>query len=299
MASPALVHFAPHGCAPRGVALALACVVFAGLASRVVAAPVGAITASAASAPPAAGARGDTTPAGLQGTWQVLHVAVNRALAAGAAAHRDPDDARLLGGVRVFDLEGAVDPAPDGCRHLSWSAGGSAPLSSLLARDAKVAGREAPSPESYGLHVGDPTVQSYTAACAAPGDGIAATPYEDGRWFALLSSDRLLLGEGPGAVAVLERVTAETPMHASIDCTQAVGDAQKTICTSRQLAGLDLAVASAYRHALLAAHRRGTAAADALRESQDAWRAKREACGSDARCLGQSMQGRVDSLLSD
>jgi hypothetical protein len=238
----------------------------------------------------------------MQGTWQILHVVVNRGVAAAAGVRWDSDDARLLGGLRVFGTDGSIDSAPSGCRRSIWSAGTPAPLSALLARGAEGKpgpSREPPSPTTYGLHVGDPTLQPYTAACAPDAEGPATSSYEDGRWLALLSPDRLLLGEGPGAVVVLERVTPETPMHASIDCTQAEGDALKTICASRRLAGLDLAVAAAYRHALLAAHRRGEGAAETLRKSQDEWRAARAACGKDAQCLASSMQGRVDSLMAN
>ena len=230
-----------------------------------------------------------STPAALRGTWQVLHVATDRAIVAAAGASWEADDARLIGSLQTFDAQGRVDPGMPGCEHPAWNADPPAPLSTLLARDAKPAAREAaPSPADYGLHVGDPVLQPYTATCSST----------SGPWFALLTDGRLLASHSPGTVLVLERITAATPMRASFDCTQASGTTEKTICASRRLAGLDLAVAAAYRHALAQAHRQGVAAAEALRRSQAEWRAAREACDADGECLAATMQGRVDTLTS-
>lgn len=261
-------------CAGRFLSIALSGLALAGMAGCAV---------------PEAPAPDRSTPPGLQGTWQVLHVAVDRAIVATAGASWEPDDARLIGRLGTFGAEAEADPVIPGCEHPAWTDERPTALSALLARDAAPAAAEsAPSPADYGLHVGDPLLQPYTASCARAA----------GHWFALLTDGRLLARHSPGTVLVLERITPTTPMRASFDCTQASGTTEKTLCASRRLAGLDLAVAAAYRHALAQAHRQGTAAADALRQSQAQWRAAREGCGADVECLATRMRRRIDTLTS-
>lgn len=80
----------------------------------------------------------------------------------------------------------------------------------------------------------------------------------------------------------------------SFACDKAGNAAERTLCDSEQLCGLDRMVAAAYSVAL------GTSGADpaAVKASQISWLAERNACGQDWGCLNTSMRSRIASLVT-
>lgn len=80
----------------------------------------------------------------------------------------------------------------------------------------------------------------------------------------------------------------------SFACAQAGNAAERTLCDSEQLCGLDRMVAAAYSTA------RGAPGADAaaVKASQIAWLTERNACGQDRGCLNLSMRARVAALVA-
>jgi uncharacterized protein YjbI with pentapeptide repeats len=80
----------------------------------------------------------------------------------------------------------------------------------------------------------------------------------------------------------------------TFSCDQVSNIAERTLCDSEQLCGLDRMIAAAYSAA------RGAPGADAaaVKASQIAWLAERNACGQDAGCLIVSMRARVAVLVA-
>ncbi len=80
----------------------------------------------------------------------------------------------------------------------------------------------------------------------------------------------------------------------SFACDQVSNIAERTLCDSEQLCGLDRMIAAAYSAA------RGAPGADAaaVKASQIAWLAERDACGQDGGCLIASMRARVAALAA-
>ena len=102
-------------------------------------------------------------------------------------------------------------------------------------------------------------------------------PYDGGNWFAPLSADRMIEGNGVDTVLVYQRVTDKSPVEASFPCTGALGDARQAVCRSQILAGLDRSVALAYERARKRCDG-GAAAVQSLEHDQAAWAAERDRC---------------------
>lgn len=232
-----------------------------------------------------------TPPAALMGTWDVVHVAVDR---------RDqphwlyvPEDPRLLGReVSISAQEISIDNDSRDCESPSFTA---LPKTSL--RD--FVGQRFPRPpqEDTPTH---PTLSDFRLAVSnAPvvplkiGCDPDTSQWNDA-WIVPVAPDRLLTNyDNSGFVLVLERRNAASPIKPSFSCARAQGESERAICKSAALAGYDRSVAAAYRRALALA---GDQSTD-LRQEQARWLKTRNACGSDAGCLAKSMRERVDQLM--
>jgi uncharacterized protein YecT (DUF1311 family) len=250
--------------------------------------------AALACAGPAFGAA--SAPQALQGRWVVRQVAVDRNDTLRRSS--EPDDPRLMGGVLDILSDGTIDPARQDCKRASWQPRGMATLASLVGRNVRESSgkRTRPSLEDYGLALGNPLLRLQVALCAAPSPGARREPYDGGNWFAVLSSDRMIEGNGVDTVLVYQRLTDETPVEASFPCTAALGEARQAICRSQSLAGLDRSVGLAYARA----RRRsdgGAAALQALEREQLAWQAERDRCKADETCLAEHMNDRIQDLM--
>lgn len=232
-----------------------------------------------------------TVPTTLQGRWEVVQVAVD---------HRDqshwqyfPDDPRLLGRRLVVDDTGIrLDDDSRTCGDPAVTALPAARLQHFI-------GDRFPRPEpfdtptqptlaEFDLQLADVSVSPLEVRCTPDG-----SPW-NGAWLVTTSDDRLLTNyDGGGYVLMLRKVGSQEPVHASFACTKAQSAAERTICASATLAGYDRSVAAAYRFAL---QRAGDDAA-ALRQAQRQWIGSRDACGTDAHCLADSMRDRTDELM--
>jgi len=238
------------------------------------------IQASAATAPTIPPAR-----------WEVVQVAVDHA----DQSHWQyfPDDPRLLGRQLVVDDAGIR--LDDGSRACDAPAFGALPPDTLqhfigdrLARPESFDTPTHPTLADFDIRLADTAIAPLELHCTPDG-----SPW-NGAWLVTASDDRLLTNyDGSGYVLVLRKVTGQEPIRASFPCAKAQSPAERTICASSTLAGYDRSVAAAYRFAL----QRADDDAAALRQAQRQWIGSRNACGTDAHCLAESMRDRTDELM--
>ncbi len=84
-----------------------------------------------------------------------------------------------------------------------------------------------------------------------------------------------------------------TVVEPSFDCARASTATERAICANAQLAALDRQLSQRYA---AVRDRLAGAAADALVAQQRRWIARRDRCGSDARCLAEHMTARIATL---
>ena len=231
------------------------------------------------------------TPATLRGRWEVIQVAVD---------HQDqphwqyfPDDPRLLGRQLVIDDAGIR--LDDGSRTCGAPAFTALPADQLqhfigtrFPRPASFEMPTQPTLADFGIRLADLSITPLQVHCT-PGQ----SPW-NGAWLVPTPGNRLLTNDdGSGEVLVLRKENAHPPIHASFACAKARNPAERTICASATLAGYDRSVAAAYRFAL----RRSSDDASSLRKAQRKWIESRDACGTDANCLVDSMRNRIDQLM--
>jgi len=210
----------------------------------------------------------------------------------------EPDDPRLMGGELDILADGSIDPARQDCKRATWQARGTTTLAALVGRNVRESSgrRTRPSLEDYGLAMGDTKLPLHVALCAAPSPGAKREPYDGGNWFAPLSADRMIEGNGVDTVLVFQRITDSTPVEPSFPCVGAQGEARQAICRSQSLAGLDRSVALACERARQRSGG-GAAALQSLEREQAAWDAERDRCKADERCLIDHMNDRIQDLM--
>lgn len=230
-------------------------------------------------------------PSQLQGTWEVVQVAVD---------HSDqphwawfPDDPRLLGRMLQIDAAGiALDDDSRACTQPVLSDLAPGKLQDFIGqhfpRPARFDTPTAPTLHDFNLDLPDAPVAPVQIHCTPD-----ASPW-NGAWVVPLPAGRLLTNyDNGGYVLVLQRREPATPIRASFACSKAHSAVEQAICASPTLAGYDRSVAAAYRRAL------GLAGDDAsaVKQTQLEWLKSRNACGSNAECLGQAMRERVEQLM--
>lgn len=241
-------------------------------------------------------AQADRSGAPLQGTWDVVRVAVDPADQPRWTWR--PDDPRLLGRELViaadslqFDGDSARCDAPRWTpQPTTWSA----LLRDSFPRPPAPGRAAAPRPADLGLAVnaGD-TLNLQVPACQPDAGGRTTAPW-DATWLVQTGPDRLLLRHGQALLHLARRAASTTP-RASFSCAAAASASEKTLCGNVALAAWDRSVAQAWRDAR--ARRNDDSAR--LQAEQRAWLQQRNACGADAGCLHDRMQERVETLVQD
>jgi uncharacterized protein YecT (DUF1311 family) len=236
-------------------------------------------------------AAGAVSPSDLQGTWEVVQVAVDQ---------RDqphwawfPDDPRLLGRSLEIGAAGiALDDDSRTCTQPALSDLAPDTLQDFIGqhfpRPARFETPAAPTLHDFGLELPDAAIAPVQVRCTPD-----ASPW-NGAWLVRLSSGRLLTNyDNSGYVLVLQRCEPAAAIRASFACGKARSAVEQAICASPTLAGYDRSVAAAYRRALdLAGDDAG-----AVKQAQLEWLRSRDACGANAGCLGQAMRERVNRLM--
>lgn len=232
-----------------------------------------------------------TPPSQLQGTWEVVQVAVD---------HSDqphwawfPDDPRLLGRMLQIGATGiALDDDSRACTQPTLSDLAPGKLQDFIGqrfpRPARFDTPTAPTLHDFGLDLPDAPVAPVQIHCTPD-----TSPW-NGAWLVPLPAGRLLTNyDNGGYVLVLQRREPGAPIRASFACSKARSTVEQAICASPTLAGYDRSVAAAYRRALDVARD----AAAAVKQAQIKWLRSRDACGANAECLGQAMRERVEQLM--
>ena len=238
-----------------------------------------------------AGYAAATAPPQLQGTWEVVQVAVDQRDQSHWAWF--PDDPRLLGRRLEIGAAGiALDDDSRACPQpvLSDLAPGKLQdfIGQRLLRPASFDTPPAPTLHDFGLDLPDAAVAPVQIHCTPDN-----SPW-NGAWLVPLPAGRLLTNyDNSGYVLLLQRREPGAAIRASFACSKAHSAIERSICASPTLAAYDRSVAAAYRRAL------GLAGDDAgaVKQAQLEWLHSRDACGVNAACLGQAMRERVEQLM--
>lgn len=105
--------------------------------------------------------------------------------------------------------------------------------------------------------------------------------------------NKMVLSHSHTAILWLERRSPDAKPTPSFDCAKTKTNAERTICASIRLAGWDRSVAAAWKSRLQV-----TEAAEQrlLQAELPLWLKKRDACGTDAQCLADVMEERMQEL---
>ncbi len=164
--------------------------------------------------------------------------------------------------------------------------------------DARPDGAAAVTPADYGLTPADGAVTVYWIACRSGHFGPRDFHGHPGAWL-VQAGQKLLVGWADqtvlAAVPASQAVGGAPGIGPSFDCARAGTPSEHAICQSPDLAADDRSVAAAYGNAVYWCDKDPGKLA-LLAKVQKAWRAQRDACGSDADCLGKSMAAQTAKL---
>jgi uncharacterized protein YecT (DUF1311 family) len=229
-------------------------------------------------------------PAGMVGTWDIVHVAVDGQ----DTTHQtyNQDDPRLMAGILVIVDSGVkLDPGDMECEKVPWSPH---PISwqALIARGfprPRVGGRSSkPTPDDFGLKLSPSAQTTAYSICPEP-----KTRFPTDTWAAISEPDSLLLRYDPQVLLVLKRRPPNARPAPSFDCARTTNPTEMTICKSFPLAAWDRSVALALKQVTEMFPERS----DELKHSQGQWVRERNACGTNAKCIDDSLQNRVAALI--
>ncbi|MDB4980115.1 MAG: hypothetical protein JWM82_867 [Myxococcales bacterium] len=230
------------------------------------------------------------SPQTLLGTWDVVHVAVDKQ----DTIHQTyiEDDPELMVGSLVVDSESThLNVGKLGCRQAprpihftTWR--------DLFARafPRPPGGGRSPvaTPKDFGIDVPEAGKTTAFTLCASPSER-----FPKGAWAVLKERDLMLLRADPQVLFLLRRrVDRATPVT-SFDCRLVADATASTICDSFELAAWDRSVALA----LAQATRMFPEKAAALNASQARWLRDLKSCGKDASCIAPRLKSRVADLV--
>ena len=238
-------------------------------------------------------------PAAIQGHWEVAQVGVDE----NDQPHwrYEPDDPRLLGRAMEIGAHGELrfDFGKSPCERIDWAVRQPSSLAAMVGKSfARPPGGDLPRRPAladFGLKIADRTVVAFDANCAGATTDGAAPAHWNRAWFASVGADRMVVAYGGDLLLLMARVDPGAPAIASFDCRAARSPSEKAICSSQRLAGYDRSVAAAYRRDL----QRHADDRQSIEKAQRAWLATRDACGSDAACLSDRLQERLDALMQE
>jgi hypothetical protein len=229
-------------------------------------------------------------PLGMIGTWDVAHVAVDGQDTIHQAY--DQDDPRLMAGILVIDDRRVkLEPGDMSCQKVPWTPhpitwqaliAGAFPRPRMGGRSSK------PTPDDFGLKLSPSAQTTAYSICHE-----AKTHFPTDTWAATSEPDVLLVRYDPQVLLVLKRRPPNARPSPSFDCARTTGSTEMTICDSFPLAAWDRSVALALKQVSQMFPERS----DELKRSQGQWTRERNACGTSAKCIDDSLQNRVAALV--
>jgi uncharacterized protein YecT (DUF1311 family) len=127
--------------------------------------------------------------------------------------------------------------------------------------------------------------------------GVGADGGLQGSWIAMQSPNVALIHWYDDTLLVLKKIPVRSVPTPSFNCKFATLLAERTICSSFELAGLDLSVSAAYRGALTQIDLSDNVTFKrALIRSQTQWIKNRDNCGTNDSCLANAMSKRLQEL---
>ncbi len=233
------------------------------------------------------------------GQWRIDTVHVDTQRVSSMAI--TPNDPALVGR-RLSSTAGRLSLAgEDGDRCEAPSATEQASsLARLIAdtMDARPDGAPAATPADYGLAAPDGGITVYWVACRSGHFGPSDFHGHPDAWL-VQAGGGLLVGWSDhtvlAAVPVSQSVEGAAGTGPSFDCARAGTATEHAICQSPDLSADDRSVAAAYGSAQYWCDKDPGKLA-LLAKVQKAWRAQRDACGSDAACLAKSMADQTAKL---
>ena len=246
----------------------------------------------------ARGAPVSDPPPSVAGVWEVEELAVDGQ----DGLHQDyhPGDPTLIG--RTVAISGERVSLHFGhdldCQQSNWN-GRKTTWGFLLSRGfprPPMGGRSArPSADDFDLGVTakDPVV-AYPV-CTEKGKGrTAGPPFPLNKWVAPLPKGKIALRADPQFILVLRRRAADAkPSAGTFDCSKLSNPTEATICGDFELASWDRSAAMALEQLT---KQLTPAGKEKLRKAQDAYVRRRNACGTDAGCINNIQEDRVDLL---
>lgn len=212
-----------------------------------------------------------------------------------------PNDPTLVGRRLSLSTDRLVLAGADGdsCEGPSATEQTSS-LAHLIADTMGARPAEAPAatPADYGLLVPNSAIKIYWIACRSGHFGPSDFRDHPGAWL-VQTGQELLVGWADQTVLAAfpanQVVNSAPGTGPSFDCARAGTASERAICQSPDLSADDRSVAVAYGNAQYWCDKDPGKLA-LLAKVQKAWRAQRDACGSDAACLAKSMADQTAKL---
>lgn len=243
----------------------------------------------------------ESIPGPLVGTWQIVEVHINTE--SSRTTSYSWNDPRLLWRIFTFSAAEITSDTPESSScMLPQAAVADMSLTKLFGDSLAGYGypAEKATPKDYSLKPGSTDMAKVISVTCQSGlwqGGLGADGGLQGAWMYIAPDGRLVLRWYDETILVLKHLDAAAKPRASFDCAKAGSSTEKTICQSLQLASFDRSVASAYLQARTQAKQDGDGSSELL-SSQKAWMHQRDACQADAKCILQSLKGRLDQLTS-
>lgn len=248
-------------------------------------------------------------PKFLAGTWQVREVHVNTS--SGRSSQYRWNDPRLMWRLFIFQgnrVTNDTENFTDTCEVTS-SETTSMPLRNLML--ASIGGygfpptTDANPVADYELGIGSNAI--VTAIRLVCSDGLwqrgLGVSYSDpkfvpvsGAWIVSTSDGGIYIRWRDETILKLAETPAES-IKPTFDCASAKKVSEVAICRSTELSSLDRSIKEAFGQSVKQAELTGGNERK-LRQNQQDWLIRRNACGDNERCLDQTMRDRIDELVT-
>jgi uncharacterized protein YecT (DUF1311 family) len=142
--------------------------------------------------------------------------------------------------------------------------------------------------QHFGLKLSPSAKTIAYSFCSEPGEHFPGTT-----WAVAIGPDMLLVRDGWQVLLVMKRRPANARPSPSFDCSRSTNPTEMTVCKSFPLAAWDRSVALALKELTEGDPEHS----EEVKKSQAQWIRKRNACGTDEKCIDASLEDRVEVLM--